>query len=607
MKEMWSQKRIRLICFVVILTVFSVGCQPESVVVEVTKPTIPIAAYIEPEVPPDFDDFAENVFVELVSLEQSLLDTLLREPEAYGIKVAETNWGNYSKEATEKGWVYLESVVGELERFDYGTLSRGQKITYDQLKTYIDRELSMKEFSHFYDPLSPYDGEHLYFENTLIEHRMKNASDMDAYLLLLVGLEPFVKSLCEYEYARAEKGLFMNEECAEMVLDDCNYVINTEGEKYISIFTDKLSELEGVSDSDKEIYEKTNLKYVKQYVVPSFQLIYDTITDLKGSGTEGIGLTRYEGGKEYYTYLAQKRSGSSMTVDEMFQALEDVLIQNEEEIFRLIMDVDMDRIEEPFEKFETANSVIRNNLLSMSEYFPELYDSPKEYYTVNFLSENYDEDVLGFYCIPQIDNPWDNTIYIAQDAATGYYLYQTTSHETIPGHLYQTVYFLTAPAENIPLRYLLSTYGDGLGTQEGWTKYIEGISKEMAGMPEIEARCLNLIEQFELSWYTILDIGINYYGWTKKDAIAYFRDKDLKDIFKVTDEMILEMDAAPTRLLPYSIGLYEVQIMKKRAEEMLGSDFLLIEFHRFYLETGPCTFDIMNRELDQWIEDYLDK
>lgn len=605
MRRMQFYMLLRRIGIFIALAMIITGCKPEAVTIESTVPMKAIAVYIEPEEAPTFDDFAEKVFVKLVSSKKRTLDTLLRDPEAYGIKATETPWGDYTPEAIEEKWTYLDSVSKELKKFDYTSLTRGQKITYDQLKTYIDLELSMRDYSYFYDPLSPYDGEYLYFKNALIEHRMKTAEDAQAYLELLQGIKPFVEKICAYEKERAQKGLFMNEESAQLVLDNCNYYINSDGRDFISVFKDKLPEVEGISEDEKAELEKTNRKYVKDYVIPAYQKIYDTISKLRGSGTEGFGLPRYEGGKEYYAYLAQKRSGSSMTVDEMFAAMEEILLQNQEEIFDMIYDFDADHFEEKFFTFDTASSVIRNNLLKMSEYFPELYDSPKEYYEVKYLPEDYGADIFGSYSIPQIDNPWDNTIHIAHEASIGYYFYQTMSHETIPGHLYQTVYFLTSPAENIPLRYLIACTGYGLGTQEGWTTYIERISQGMAGLGELDARVLSLISQFELSWYTALDIGINYYGWTKKEAVAYFRDKDLRDIYKLTDEMIMAADAQPTRHLPYAVGLYELLKMKTKAEEKLGEDFSLIEFHRFCLETGPCTFDILNRELDQWTEDYL--
>ena len=35
-----------------------------------------------------------------------------------------------------------------------------------------------------------------------------------------------------------------------------------------------------------------------------------------------------------------------------------------------------------------------------------------------------------------------------------------------------------------------------------------------------------------------------------------------------------------------------------------GDDYSELEFHRLYLETGPCTFETLNREMDEWIKEY---
>jgi uncharacterized protein (DUF885 family) len=60
----------------------------------------------------------------------------------------------------------------------------------------------------------------------------------------------------------------------------------------------------------------------------------------------------------------------------------------------------------------------------------------------------------------------------------------------------------------------------------------------------------------------------------------------------------------PAMYLSYTVGKIELKEMMTRAQETLGDDYSELEFHRFYLETGPCTFDILNREMDEWMKEY---
>ena len=208
------------------------------------------------------------------------------------------------------------------------------------------------------------------------------------------------------------------------------------------------------------------------------------------------------------------------------------------------------------------------------------------------------------YNLPQVADPWDNVFYISDNSSEGLDLYEVVSHECIPGHLYQTTYFLTSDTENLPLRYLLSAFGEGLGTEEGWTTYVEGISYRMAGLPETEARYVELFYEYLYAWMSMLDIGVNYYGWTMEEAIEYFSDLGMDNFFEVTESEMENVDTMPGMYLSYTVGKIELKKMIERAKDKLGDKYSDIEFRRFYLETGPCTFDILNREMDEWMKGF---
>ena len=42
--------------------------------------------------------------------------------------------------------------------------------------------------------------------------------------------------------------------------------------------------------------------------------------------------------------------------------------------------------------------------------------------------------------------------------------------------------------------------------------------------------------------------------------------------------------------------------LRDKAEEELGSKFDPVEFNRVILETGPCQFDILGKQVDKYIE-----
>ena len=51
------------------------------------------------------------------------------------------------------------------------------------------------------------------------------------------------------------------------------------------------------------------------------------------------------------------------------------------------------------------------------------------------------------------------------------------------------------------------------------------------------------------------------------------------------------------------MGYLEICSLRDEAQVALGDDFDLKEFHRFLLETGPASFDLIRERMDAWIAD----
>ena len=59
--------------------------------------------------------------------------------------------------------------------------------------------------------------------------------------------------------------------------------------------------------------------------------------------------------------------------------------------------------------------------------------------------------------------------------------------------------------------------------------------------------------------------------------------------------------ANPANYLSYHIGALEFIWLREEAEAHLGDAFDLKGFHTVILETGSCSFDILRRQLTEWM------
>ena len=101
----------------------------------------------------------------------------------------------------------------------------------------------------------------------------------------------------------------------------------------------------------------------------------------------------------------------------------------------------------------------------MTDRFPAI---PAIEFTVTPVHASLQDSVSpAFYMIPSIDAYQENSIYINEAGGSMGSLWATLAHEGIPGHMYQTVYFLSHNPH--PLRSVLTFSG----YSEGWATYVE--------------------------------------------------------------------------------------------------------------------------------------
>ena len=53
--------------------------------------------------------------------------------------------------------------------------------------------------------------------------------------------------------------------------------------------------------------------------------------------------------------------------------------------------------------------------------------------------------------------------------------------------------------------------------------------------------------------------------------------------------------------LAYKVGALKIQELRQRAEEKLGSDFDIREFHAQVLDTGALPMPVLEAKIDRWI------
>ena len=536
-----------------------------------------------------FENFTRTLFQQDVASSTLGLHYTLQNPAAYGIVEPPVTFGSFDTDATAR-LVALENCQATLEKFPYKSLSSKNQITYDVLSSYLNTAKEGVSYILYEEPLSPLTGIHAQLPVLLAEYSFHSKDDVDTYLKLIETTPKYFSSLVEFEQQKAEAGLFMADSLLEEVLEQCNAFLTMGEENYlISTFEERLNALTDLSEKEKDDYISQNKKRLNSAILPAYEQLFSSLSDLKGTGNNEQGLCYLPGGKEYYTYLANRETGSTRSAEEMLTLIQKQIAQDILDMQNIVSD--NPSVLENVAHISTSNPdlILKDLEEKISSTFPSAEDVNVEIKYVPTALEPYLSP--AFYLIPSIDNTTENVIYINQaHSLDDIHLFTTLAHEGYPGHLYQTTYYASKDPE--PLRTLFNFKG----YVEGWATYAEMCSYYLSNLDKPHATLLQKNNSLILGLYALADIGIHYGGWNLDRTIQHFRTYGIEDE-ETIEEIYKLIIGDPANYLSYYMGYVEILELKREMIEKEGQNFSQKTFHQKFLDVGPATFEIVRKQM----------
>ena len=170
-----------------------------------------------------------------------------------------------------------------------------------------------------------------------------------------------------------------------------------------------------------------------------------------------------------------------------------------------------------------------------------------------------------------------------------------TYHETIPGHHTQIAIALELDLPDFRKGGPFTAYS------EGWALYAERLMAELGAYENDPYGDLGRLqaEAFRAA-RLVVDTGIHVKGWTFDQAFEFMLENT------GMPQQQLEREVAryivwPGQSLAYKMGMIKILELRQMAEEQLGEQFDITEFHNVVLGNGAVPLDI----LEQIIENYI--
>jgi uncharacterized protein (DUF885 family) len=369
----------------------------------------------------------------------------------------------------------------------------------------------------------------------------------------------------------------------------------------------------GVPESERAALQVEARKVIIEQIVPAYRKLQTYFNEAYLPKTRtGTAVADLPDGKAYYDFLA----GNYTTTDLSADAIHAIGLK------------EVARIRGEMEKVKTEAG-FRGTLPEFFTFLrtdPRFFEKTPEALLTHYraIAKRIDPELVkvfrtiprqpyGVRPIPDTIAPDTTTAYYQQGASDGsragfYYvnLYKPdmrpiwemmplSLHEAVPGHHFQFARGLELP--DAPM-FRRTAYFVAYG--EGWGLYAEQLGYDMGLYDDPYDRMGQLAYEMWRAVRLVVDTGMHAKGWSREQAIAYFKDnapKTDQDIVNEIDRYI----GTPGQALAYKIGQLKISELRTRAEQALGPKFDLRDFNDAVLETGSVPLETLERHIDAWI------
>ena len=442
--------------------------------------------------------------------------------------------------------------------------------------------------------------------------RFATVKDYEDWIARLAGIDDVIGQAIALAEAGRRQGLVSPRVLMQRIPDqiEVQLVDDPEQSPFYAVFA---KDNDAIADAEMARLRAQARDVIEDTVIPAYHDLYDYFVDrYLPNSRDSIGLSELPNGKEWYELRARQYTTTPMSPDEIHRIGLEEVARIRTEMQAIIDGLDFDGSFEDFLVF----------LRTDPQFY---YDDPDELYEAYLAtSKRIDPELVklfgklprmpyGVKPIPDSIAPDTTTAYYTRPAADGsragiywvnlykpevrpkYEIEVLSVHEAMPGHHLQIA--LQQELGDMPnfRRYMGFT-----AFVEGWGLYSESLGPDLGLYQDPYSKFGALTYEMWRAVRLVVDTGMHYRGWTRQQAIDFFKDNAAKtelDIINEIDRYI----GWPGQALAYKIGQLKIAQIRQRAEVALGDAFDIRAFHDALLGAGALPLDLLEQRMDAWL------
>ncbi len=527
-------------------------------------------------------------------------------------------WTSNTYEKQQSQADSLKKYKTALEAIDDASLSKQEKISKEVMLINLNDQLAAIQYNLILIPFNAEGGFYNQLAYSLDNLPFKTAKDYYSY----------VAWIPEYDRVLQENLALMKKGIADGVVAPKIIVKNTlelmkpwavPGYQQSSFYTPINKMPESIGEADRKTIQQESERAIT-HLLGTYQTLADFFAkEYMAAAKSEPGISYVPAGKEYYENRVRHYTTLPLTPDSVHNlglsevariraAMEKIIREQNfkgsfSDFLKFLRTDPQFYAKTPQELLNYAAWLSKKAEGQLPKLFNKLYTLPftvepvpasiaPTYTGGRYVGGSWESKRAGIY--------WVNTYDLK--SRTLYTIPALTVHEAVPGHHLQGA--MAAEIKNdLPAfrnRYYISAFG------EGWGLYSEYLGEEMG----MYSTPYELFGRYTYEMWRacrlVVDTGIHYKGWTREQALKYLAENTALSMHEVTTE-IDRYIGWPGQALSYKVGEIKIKALRKKAEESLGKNFRIGDFHAAILQNGSVPLGVLERQVDDYIAEIQSK
>jgi uncharacterized protein (DUF885 family) len=567
------------------------------------------------------DDFFEESYKQLI-LRSPQKVTALGLTKVYGLRNDQLD---DLSDAYQRETRRLETAILELlNSYDRENLPSKQQIDYDAYHWYLDMRVRGHRFAYHDYPLHHHlDSYQFLIEQLFTEYQpLDNRQDAEDYIARLSQVNRQVDQLLEGLKIREKMGIMPPDFIIRLTRNDLRQRLGTSSLdparvepttlNVYSHFQDKVLKMRGISDEEKGALLVAALQQIEISFIPAHLKLLQYLDEIEPKATDEAGAWKLPDGEAYYAWKLRWETATDLTPgqvheiglqevdrikDELYLALKE--LPNPPQFSSLSKMLLIARSQAGYintesnlgkaEVIATYEGLLEDVEQKMQPVF-DLYPSTE---VIILPDESFASG--GFYVPGSLDGSRPGSFHAGVGAGDVPKMYMPTTlfHEAVPGHHFQIALTYDLGLPIFRRDVFLNGYA------EGWALYAERLAWELGMYDKDPYGNVGRLERELLrAARLVADTGLHAKHWTRNETISYLQ-RTLGGMTEEADRYVV----FPAQATGYKIGMLKFLELRQQAQEALGADFDLAQFHHVVLGSGSLPFEILERLVGDYISE----